>query len=605
MKKNILIFLSAFLFGSCDNILDQQPRDRYSENIVWTDINLVDNYLKGCYRNLKIQGLDAWAGLINIDGLSDDIYFIHIFGTNLFLEGNITSANQGPFTDVFFASLNWTLFSNIHAINQFIERSDALKENNSGNPENLKIIDRMIGEALFLRAYCYSKLATTYGGVPLLAQTVELGEDYNQIKRTSFEETINFIVADCDEAAKKLWSKESTEMGRANNATALALKSRILLFAASDLTADGTVNDPLIAYQNPNRQQLWTKAREAAAEVIALGTYSLPVFGENNEDISKNYYELFKQKDLGNPEVIWGKMYRQDVGDFRETNLQNGPNGNSNWGSNNPTQELVDAYRMADGSDFFDHFKVDQNGNYINISNKYTSPNPYDNREARFYGSILFDGAKWQPRFSNLAERDPVGIYDRRTKIYLRNGVETQVIPGIDTRQGPVTPEDGGYTGYLMKKHLDDKIVGRDERNNNAWIEFRYAEVLLNYIESSIELGENAQAEIYLNQIRNRAGLPNVTGNLKEELRKERRIELVFENHRWYDMRRWKVLTGMKNAKGMVINEYIDTDKNTSRTSWSLIDAQNRNIKDEKLYWIPIPFDEISRAPQLEQNPGY
>lgn len=605
MKKYILIFLSPFFLSSCDNILDQEPRDRYSENIVWTDINLVDNYLKGCYRNLKIQGLDAWAGLINLDGLSDDIYFIHIFGTNLFLEGNITSANQGPFTDVFFASLNWTLFSNINAINQFIERSESLKDSYASNPENLKVIDRMVGEALFLRAYCYSKLATTYGGVPLLAHPVKLGEDFNQINRASFEETIDFIVADCDAAAKKLWSKETTEMGRANNGAALALKSRILLFAASDLTADGSAGNKLIAYENPNRQQLWTRARDAAAEVIALGSFSLPEFGGDNDEIAKNYYELFKQKDLSNPEIIWGKMYRQDVGDFRETNLQNGPNGNSNWGSNNPTQDLVDAYRMADGSDFFDHFRIDQNGNYVNISNKYSSPNPYDNREPRFYGSILYDGAKWQPRFSNLADRDPVGIYDRRTRINLRNGNEVQVIPGIDTRQGPVTPEDGGYTGYLMKKHLDDKIIGRDEKNNNAWIEFRYAEVLLNFIEASIELGETEQAVRYLNQIRNRAGLPDVSGNLKESLRRERRIELVFENHRWYDMRRWKILTQMKNAKGMVINEYIDLDNNTSRTVWSQIDAQTRNIKDEKLYWIPIPFDELSRAPQLQQNPGY
>lgn len=604
MKKIILLFPALFLLGSCDNILDKEPRDRYSENIVWTDINLVDNYLKGCYRNLKI--LNGWDSIINLDGISDDIYFIHIFGTNLFLEGTLTSSNQGPFTESYFSFLNWTLYSNINNINQFIERVEVLKEANADNPDNLSVIGRMEGEALFLRAYCYAKLVTTYGGVPLLDKPVKLGEDITHIQRSSFEESVNFIVSDCDNAATSLWSKEATEMGRANNAAALALKSRILLFAASDLTADGTVNNKLIAYENPDRQLLWTKARDAARAIMDLGTYHLAdLSGNNITEIANNYYDLFKQKDLSNVEVIWGKMFRQDVGDLRETNLHNGPNGNGNWGSNNPTQELVDAFRMADGSDFSDHFKIDEGGNYINISEKYTSPNPYDNREARFYGSILYDGAKWQPRFSNLSDRDPVGIYDRRTKIYLTNGVETQVIPGIDTRQGPVTPEDGGYTGYLMKKHLDDKVIGRDEKNNNAWIEFRYAEVLLNFIEASIELGENAQAQLYLNQIRNRSGLPDVTTNLKQELRNERRIELVFENQRWYDIRRWKLLTGIKNAKGMVINEYIDTGKNTSRTTWSVIDAQTRNIKDAKLYWIPIPFDEISRAPQLEQNPGY
>ena len=266
---------------------------------------------------------------------------------------------------------------------------------------------------------------------------------------------------------------------------------------------------------------------------------------------------------------------------------------------------MVNAFRMEDGSDFFDHFRIDANGHYINISTKYTSPNPYDNREARFYGSILYDGANWQARFSNLQDRDPVGIYDRRTRVYVQNGAEVQVIPGIDTRQGPVTPEDGGYTGYLMKKHLDDEVIGRDENNANAWIEFRYAEVLLNYAEALIELGEVNEAAEYINQIRNRIGLPNYTGDHMDALRRERRIELVFENHRWYDLRRWKLLTGLKSAKGMTINETIDLDSDESVTEWREINVQNRGIDDSRFYWIPIPFDEISRAPAIEQNPGY
>src|SRR5690606_31882843 len=120
------------------------------------------------------------------------------------------------------------LYSNINNINQFIERVEVLKEANADNPDNLSVIGRMEGEALFLRAYCYAKLVTTYGGVPLLDKPVKLGEDITHIQRSSFEESVNFIVSDCDNAATSLWSKEATEMGRANNAAALALKSRIL-----------------------------------------------------------------------------------------------------------------------------------------------------------------------------------------------------------------------------------------------------------------------------------------------------------------------------------------------------------------------------------------
>src|SRR5690554_2617229 len=109
MRKVILIPLFLLLY-SCNDILDQEPRDRYSENIVWEDLNLVDNYLKGCYRNLNI--LNGWNSLINLDGVSDDIYFIHIFGTNLYLEGNLTASNQGPFGDSFFNFINWGLYNN-------------------------------------------------------------------------------------------------------------------------------------------------------------------------------------------------------------------------------------------------------------------------------------------------------------------------------------------------------------------------------------------------------------------------------------------------------------------------------------------------------------
>lgn len=603
MKKILGVIILSLLIG-CDNILDQQPRDRYSEAIVWEDLNLVDNYLKGCYRKLNI--LNGWNSIINLDGVSDDIYFIHIFGTDLYLEGNITASNQGPFGSSYFDFINWSLYANINALNIFLDKIDHLLEKKSSEPELKDTVSRMKGEALFLRAYCYSRLAMTYGGVPILRSAIQLGDDYLSIKRSSFEETIEFIAAECDASAALLKSKKETEMGRANRGAALALKSRIRLFAASDLTADGTAVSELTGYINPDRKKLWTLAESAALEVINLGEFSLSDFkGQNTKETGYNYYQFFKQKTLESSEVIWGKMFRQDVGDPRETNLHNGSNGNSNWGSNNPTQELVNAFRMEDGSSFFDHFKVDAEGRYINISKKYSSPNPYDNREARFYGSILYDGASWQPRFSNLQDRDPIGIYDRRTKIYIQNGTEFQIIPGIDTRQGPVTPEDGGYTGYLMKKHLDDKVVGRDEKNSNAWIEFRYAEVLLNYSEALIELGKISEARAVINQIRGRVGLPEFVGNEREVLRNERRIELVFENHRWFDIRRWKQLLGIKSAKGMIINEIINMDKNTSTLEWKEISVQNRSIRDEKLYWIPIPFDEIRRAPQLVQNPGF
>jgi hypothetical protein len=373
----------------------------------------------------------------------------------------------------------------------------------------------------------------------------------------------------------------------------------VLLFAASDLTTVGVANAN-VGYPNADRNALWTKAKLAAKAVMDLGTYQLADFGAPNKaEVSKNYFNFFKAKDLSNAEVIWGKMYSKSVGLANQMNLWHGSNGMNNWGSNNPTQNLVDQYEMEDGSVFSDHFQIDGNGMYINVSSTFNNPNPYYNRDPRFYGSILYDSAVWQKRFPNLSGVDPLGIYDRRTRI---NG--NSEIFGIDTRQGPVETWNAGYTGYLMKKMLDDAINGRSENNDNAWIEFRYAEVLLNYAEACISLNESGEATTYINQVRNRAGMPNITGDLTTALRYERTVELVFEGERWYDIRRWKILEqSLTDAMGIDITE---TNINgNDQTTWKRIVAQDRGPITEKMYWLPIMTDEVKKAPSIEQNPGY
>ena len=122
---------------------------------------------------------------------------------------------------------------------------------------------------------------------------------------------------------------------------------------------------------------------------------------------------------------------------------------------------MVDTCQMEDGSNFFDHFEINSEGNYVNVSGQYESENIYHNREPRFYGSMLYDGALWQPRLLNLVGRDPVGIYDRRTQITMENGEVTFQVFGIDTRQGPVENCNGSFTGYIMKKLLEVVKEGR------------------------------------------------------------------------------------------------------------------------------------------------
>ena len=154
---------------------------------------------------------------------------------------------------------------------------------------------------------------------------------------------------------------------------------------------------------------------------------------------------------------------------------------------------------------------------------------------------------------------------------------------------------------------MDDKTITitEDVINTNIWIELRYTEVLMNYAEACLGLGDDGTATTYINMIRNRAGLPDFTGDITTALRQERHIEFTFENFRWYDIRRWKILENvLKNAEGMDIVETTNKDDGTVTTTWQLINCQERSAV-KKMYWIPISTDELKRAPQLEQNPGY
>lgn len=277
----------------------------------------------------------------------------------------------------------------------------------------------MKGEALFLRAFCYSKLVLTYGGVPVIKDALKLGEDFSTINRSTFAESIKFISADCDAALVLLKGKDEMQLKKATTGAALALKSRVLLFAASALTADGTATSKYVGYENPDRTALWIAARDAAKAVIDLNTYQLANFGAPDKAaVAKNYYEFFKAKNLSDNEIIWGKMYSRSSGDKNQMNQWNGGNGWYLWASNAPTQNLVDTYQMEDGSDFSKHFIIDANSAYQNISSQFHNNNPYYNRDPRFYGSILYDSAVWMPRPLGLQGIDPMGVYSRRTSIY-------------------------------------------------------------------------------------------------------------------------------------------------------------------------------------------
>jgi hypothetical protein len=604
MKKYIdlkILSVLLLLIPACNqDLLDKNPLDKYSDATVWTDPNLAASYLNYCYDNVG-HGIRGEM----LTSIADESFVSRGSSSQPYNLGTLNADRiSGTYSNV-----SWANFANIQRINLFLDNIDNIAENFS-EPKKSEVkvkTDLLKGEALFLRAYIYTNMCRTFGGVPLMNKANKLGDDLSTIKRSTFKETVDFIIKDCDDAIQLLKLKSGMRMGKATKEAAMALKSRILLFAASDLTSDGTAESELVGYTGPNRIALWTAARDAAKAVIDLGTCKLADWGAPDQAaVAKNRFDFFKAYTLANDEVIWGKMFVADLGSRHRNNQQNGPNGINNFGRNGPLQSMVDSYEMSDGSKFSGHFTVNASNQYKNVSTKFKHENPYYNREPRFYADVLYDSAVWQPRFANSASRDPLGIYERRTHRTMTGPTTYTDVFGLDTRKDPYFPAGGCYGGYLMKKFMDNTVVGDVQYNQNIWIYIRYAEVLLNYAEACLMLGDIPTATTYLNMIRNRAGLPDFTGDITQALRQERKIELFGEENRWFDIRRWKILEATLSPPlyGIDILEIKNLD-GTYTTTWTRLVSQQANVPNKRMYWIPISTDEMKKAPQLVQNPGY
>lgn len=587
MKKTIS-FLSVLLFIYCSSchkdFLEKTPLDQYGETIVWSDLALMENFVNNIYTQIGIS-LDRPMMSVICDEA--------MMNTNYGGTSNITNSLISPSDYSFFDTWGgrqrtntWKyIYLSIRACNLFLENV----EKHTYPDEAMK--NRLMGEVYFLRAYRYHTLVFMYGGFPIITKAYNLKDDFN-ISRNTFEECINFIVDDCDKAADLLPLSQSTKnFGRATKGAALALKSRVLLYAASDLYhntswANGYSNPKLIGYAGTaSRESYWQAAKDAAKAVMDLNVYDL--YKKNpapGEAIDQNYQEIFTSKQT--IETIFQCNIIAAVGGHNIGRI-NGPNGYHCWGNANPTNQMVEAFEMSDGEKF-------------DWNNPAHAANPYENREARFYANILFNGAKWRPRPGDVVSMDNVGIIETSYK----EQADGSWKGGLDTRASSVDGFNATLTGYYMRKFLDIKVNSPMEIPENPWIFIRYAEVLLNYAEACTELGEEQEARTYTNMLRHRVGLPdiNTSGNeLRESVRHERKIELMFEDQRYFDIRRWMIAPQAQvDVEGISIKYHLGSTIPT----YSIINVQGRDWKDS-FYFMPIQLDEMNRNNLLIQNPLY
>lgn len=615
-----ILFLGLLAGGltSCStDFLDVTPPTEIPDDAVWKDGALSEAFVGGIYEGLQQGGFSEQM----LASLSDEAVFTHTGRSIDVVNSGSLSPSVLGWVD---ATYSWSeMYKRIRATNMAII-------NLRTSTINATLKDRLLGEAYFLRGYYYQQLVRYYGAVPLITKVYTLTDNYD-IKRNTYEECVTRIVTDCDSSALLLKGK-ATVNGRASEMAALSLKSRVLVYAASDLHDVPTAiakaplfgsydNPEFIGYVSGDRKARWQAALDASKAAMEAGNggYKLnltaPVSaqeGKNNYiSISMGGYSADKSLDpSAGTEIIFGKYFSPSLSSgARQMGLNNGPNGYHNWAGNTPIGLLVDDYEMMDGTPF-----------------KWTNPvhkaNPYVNRDPRFYASVMYDGADWKPRPSDV--KDPANQIQTGSYDLLDDKGALFNRKGYDTRSSIIEDWNGSRSGYYMRKFIDPnpELYDNADRQNIPWPFLRFTEVVYNYVEACIELGREAEALEWINKIRFRAGMPAVKASgaeLRDIYRQEKRVEMVYEEQRYHDARRWMIAPttlGRTMTYISVVGKFKpgQSMKEPYRYNPAVYDytytsveekAHENRIWDDKMYLRPFHRDEINRNGELTQNPGY
>lgn len=540
IKKFILHVFIIIGFSSCNEYLEVTSTDQVSDAILWDTPQTADLFLNGIYAGLP--------GPFRTDDPGEN-------WTDNAMTSRIGPVSRSLYALSEYAPNNtpnqWNHFANIRKANLFIQ-----KANESDLPEEWK--KQRIGEARFLRAYFYTLLWTYHGGVPIITDILNQSEQGDEIfrPRNTAEETFQFIVDECTAIENDL--PLTSDAGRATRGSALTLKGWCELFWASPL------------YNPDNDFTRWEAAAMTNKRVIDLGIYEL----------FPDYNTMHFEENNNNAEVIFDKQYlggtplggnREGIqGPWRVGGVQRA------WGGVNPTQELVDEYSMANGLPITDP------------NSGYDPQNPYVNREKRFYQSIIYDGSEWLGHI--MVKKQGVGS---------PNATDLSDI------------NEATNTGYSLRKGLNPiyAINGHNLQNSASFIIFRYAEVLLSYAEAQNEaVGPDLSVYEAVNQVRARSELPALPEGLsKDEMRtwiyRERRVELAFEEKRWFDLIRLRLAEEKLNGD----LHAIVIEQENGQWKYNVVPAPGgkRVFFPEKNYHLPIPQSAIDQNPNLTQNPNY
>lgn len=563
------------------DFLDNTVTTNLNEETVFADSTYAMQFFFGIFENI---GFDSDLGRFN-DG---NVYFPSTSGG---LDGASDEAEPRVLpaisTDIQFATgtVNpvivskdaWDVcYKNIRKANQVLKHLDSMPF----QPE-LKV--QLAAETRFLRAWYYAILLKHYGGVPLVGDTVYTADSKISAVRKTYAECVEYIVSECDAAAEQLSIKPlSREYGRPGSGACKGLKSRVLLYAASPLfNGSQFAPEPLttiLGYPTADPER-WRMAAEAAEAVIALNAYNLHV--NNSPTPGEGFYEEFLAKDFQSTNAHMGIVFERVAKDSKnKESLLQPPSRGGGHGGSYPYQELVDAFPMRNGKAITDP------------ASGYDPLNPYLDRDPRLDNTINHDQSVM-----------PIVLFGPRIPIDIFLGNYQGRLAGQDAVHA------GTPTGYYCNKLLHRVVLASSFVEGPASRPLiRYAEILLNYAEAKNEY-EGPTAEVYaaIESIRERAGLSpyQLPGGLSKEamrdvIRNERRIELAFEGHRFFDVRRWMIAeeTDSKVMTGM------EVVRNGSEVVYNKFNVRQHNFRKAMYFW-PIPYTEVAKSPELLQNPYY
>lgn len=552
--KYFVALLLLLVFASCfKTTLDLDNPAAITGSDVWNDASLVQTYVSNIYNDRPGWDYNLYNNITdearnNYPGTASDKVLIGQWDSNADPMDIWGNTQVGFFDSYGYPNLN--AYSSIRKMNEFF-----MQIKTSKIADSVKI--SFSGEVYFLRAFMYFDLVKRYGGVPIVTEAQQLTDDL-QVPRASLDDTYKFILQDLDNAIAAL--PADAPKGKATKGAAMALKGRVLLYYASPL------------YNTGNDQSRWSRAAEANKAVLDMNKYQLYddlstlwLNPANNESIFEVEYHL-PEKYHG-----WDALVKPLV-------IANGDSGQCL-----PLQDLISAFPMA------------ATGKLItDPTSGYDPNNPYVGRDKRFSWFIGYNGST----LKGSNETITLQIYKG----------------GRDYDADPATAQFNTITGYYCVKATDpnNKLYQYHYGSVQPWIEIRYTEVLLNYAEAQNEALGSPDASVYsaLNAIRTRAGIktPLIVGSysklqMRELIRNERYIELCFEGKRYWDLRRWKIATSVLNGKkgtGVVITKA----GSTFTYQYIPIDVQN-NVFTEKMYFLPVPFPEITKNKNLVQNQGW